>query len=129
MDNYNNYNNYNYNDYSSPYENKHEPKKKSAFAGFGVTLIKTVTIALVFGLVAGVACSAVIKFNGTFLGIFSGVEIEEDAPENESDASTDRIPEGGLQQTDTNVQANIAVMDVSDVVKNVKSFFRGIFKR
>ncbi|MBQ8519719.1 MAG: trypsin-like peptidase domain-containing protein [Agathobacter sp.] len=119
--NFNNYNNnqYNYNPYQNP--EQAEPEKKGPFAGFGVTLIKTVTIALVFGLVAGVAGSAVLHFSGISLGIFSETENEKDGNnlKDDADDSDDKRPTGGLQQTNTDVQTTVAVMDVSDIVSNV----------
>lgn len=128
-DNFNNQYNYN------PYQNSEteytaqgsyhranpEPEKKGPFAGFGVTLIKTVTIALVFGLVAGVAGTTVLHFSGVSLGIFSEKEDDkiDNSSKDEGDDADDNRPEGGLQQTNTDVQNTVAVMDVSDIVNNV----------
>lgn len=138
FNNFNNQNNgYNYNPYTNPqsgFENRGQyggynsnqnraqeptpPRKKSAFDGFGATLIKTVAIALVFGLVAGVAASTVIHFSGITLNLFSEAEediIEDDVLEQEESQT---IP-GGIQQTNTeNLSAGV-VMDVSDIVENV----------
>ena len=75
-----------------------EPKRKSAFAGFGVALIKTVACAVVFGLVAGSVVTAVLKYNGV---------------------GNTNVPSVNLPQTNTNVETTVAVMDVSDIVKNV----------
>lgn len=129
----NNFNNSNYNNYGN-YDNGHSDyyngqytyngygsysqppkKKKSAFAGFGKTLIKTVSIALVFGLVSGVAFSTVIQFSGISLDLFSK---EKEEPYIEQPEQEQTIP-GGLQQTDTNVEQVMAIMDVSDIVENV----------
>lgn len=135
--NFNNYNNqYNYNPYTSPenetqqtdhssYGNTYsspryeEPKKKGPFEGFGVTLIKTVTIALVFGLVAGVSVSTVLQFSGVTLGLFS--ESEDDKTEKDAikDADEEVDTENSLIQTNTDLQGTVAIMDVSDVVDNV----------
>lgn len=98
---------------------KPNSEKKSPFAGFGVTLIKTVTIALVFGLVAGVAGSAVLHFSGISLGIFSEVENDKNDSGSKDDADADKGSTGNLQQTNTDVQTTVAVMDVSDIVSNV----------
>ena len=132
--NYNNYNNsYNYNPYMNPehgFQNREQnmgynpppynggknPKKKSAFDGFGVTLIKTVAIALVFGLVAGVAGSTVLHFSGITLGLFSEQQYEEE--ENEMEEEYSQTIPGGIQQTNTDAQTSVAVMDVSDIVEN-----------
>ena len=101
-----------------------ETKKKGSFAGFGVTLVKTVAIALVFGLVAGVTGSAVLQFNGFTPGTFSEADQDKNAvkdndkDKDKEDDSKDVI-EGGLQQTDTDVQATVAIMDVSDIAENV----------
>ena len=88
-------------------------------SGFGVTLVKTVAIALVFGLVSGGTASAVLQWNGVGLGDF--FEQEDDSSLSADDKDTDdaKVPEGGLQQTNTNVQTSVAVMDVSDIVTNV----------
>ena len=113
--NFNNYNPYNYNNYQP------EPEKKGPFAGFGVTLVKTVTIALVFGLVAGVAGSAVLHFSGITLGIFSEVEEDESkgSVKDQDEEDNSNSLTGGLQQTNTEVQTTVAIMDVSDIVENV----------
>lgn len=122
-----------YNPYSNPaperahdtqqYEpnNSSETKKKGPFAGFGVTLVKTVTIALVFGLVAGVVGSAVLQFNGITPGIISEADTDKGAGKDKDKDKEDGkdVLEGGLQQTDTDVQATVTVMDVSDIAKNV----------
>lgn len=102
----------------SQYEPKHEEKKKGTFAGFGVTLIKTVTIALVFGLVAGVAGSAVLQFSGITHGMFSETEDDKTAGRDEDTVVRDDVA-GDLQQTNTELSGTIAIMDVSDVVDNV----------
>ena len=154
--NYNNYNNdYNsddnnrYNPYSTyqGYSQQHEQttgqqnsyqqaayqqasqeprKKKGAFAGFGVTLIKTVTIALVFGLVSGAAGTAVLQFSDVSLGVFEDKDKqEEEKAENEDKEDADIVEdeeddveiEHPLQQTDTDVAIG-TVMDVSDIVEN-----------
>ena len=120
-----------YNPYSNPaperaqdtqqYEpnNSSETKKKGPFAGFGVTLVKTVTIALVFGLVAGVVGSAVLQFNGITPGIISEADTDKGAGKDKDKEDGKDVLEGGLQQTDTDVQATVTVMDVSDIAKNV----------
>lgn len=101
--------------------NSSETKKKGPFAGFGVTLVKTVTIALVFGLVAGVVGSAVLQFNGITPGIISEADTDKGAGKDKDKDKEDGkdVLEGGLQQTDTDVQATVTVMDVSDIAKNV----------
>ena len=97
-----------------------EPKakeKKGAFAGFGVTLVKTVSIALVFGLVAGATGSVVLKLNG--FGNSFYIEQGDGKEDDESKDETQQRPVGGLQQTNTDVQTTVAVMDVSDIVDSV----------
>ena len=127
-DNFNNYNPYQNpeqgyttrDSYDAEYHRTNpEPEKKGPFEGFGVTLIKTVTIALVFGLVAGVAGSAVLHFSGISLGIFSEKEDDKEGNDLKGDSNDEKRPEGGLQQTNTDVQTTVAVMDVSDIVSNV----------
>lgn len=119
----NNYNNYdNYNPYANTYQEapqqERKPKKR-AFEGFGVTLIKTVTIALVFGLVSAAAGTTVLHFSGITLGIFDNLK-DADADESGSDENKEDEKvqsEGALQQTNTDVTI-AAVMDVSDIVEN-----------
>lgn len=102
------------------------PEKKGPFAGFGVTLVKTVTIALVFGLVSGAVGSTVFHFSGITLGIFDDADKQENQnDDNENvvesvDESDDDvlIVENPLQQTNTDITIG-AVMDVSDIVENV----------
>ena len=113
MDNYNNYNGYD-DTYSYSYTSSQKPPKKRPFEGFGVTLVKTVTIALVFGLVAGIAGVAVLRFSELPLAIFSEKEEEKDALKEEQEK--EELIEGGLQQTNTNIEGSIAIMDVSDIV-------------
>lgn len=125
--NYNNYNPYTNPENGFSYqEPKHEyynsvgntnnkPQKKSAFSGFGVTLVKTVAVALVFGLVAGVAASAVVRFSGVSFEKVSEVEKEDVSKEEIQEAQT--VP-GGISQTDTEEQNVVAVTDVSDIVEN-----------
>lgn len=115
----NNFNNYN--PYTNYYEEEPAKKEQGSFSGFGVTLIKTVTIALVFGLVSGVALTTVLQFSDVTLGIFSEANDKEDADsskEKENDNS-DSDFSGSLQQTNTDVQGTVAIMDVSDIVNNV----------
>ncbi len=111
MDNYNNYNNYN-----TYYEPEQNPKKKKPFEGFGVTLVKTVTIALVFGLVFSITTSAVTQLSDFSFGFFSEKESEKESPKDE--AEKNQIIEGGLPQTDTDLQGAVAIMDVSNIVDN-----------
>lgn len=127
-------NNFNYNPYQNPeaefvsqtteHEHRTEPagkSSKSGFKGFGTTLIKTVAIALVFGLVAGATGSAVLTLNGYTPGSFSEQEGTNDV---HKDDSSTNVPQNNNQpdnlgETDTNVEVSVAVMDVSDIVKKV----------
>lgn len=119
----NNFNNNNFNDNYEDYrysqytnaQGAHQEKKKSAFSGFGITLIKTVTIALVFGLVAGVTGSAVLHVTGAVAPVY--VESEMDTDSNAVEQVEDMT--GALQQTDVEVNSSVAIMDVSDIVDNV----------
>ena len=138
--NFNNYNNndsYNYNPYSSYSQNsgsaeeilygsqsnygsgsarQNEEKKKDSF---GVTISKTIAIALVFGLVAGTAGLSVLHFGGEALGVFADADEEENGSnknnDKENDSETQR-PTGPLDQTNTDTQIITTAMDVSDVV-------------
>lgn len=120
---YNEYNPYQNMGYGGTSEKSYEtepeevvPKKKGSFDGFGVTLVKTVAIALVFGLVAGVTANAVFQLNGTSPDAYIDQNDKEDDSSKDED---DKRPSGSLQQTDTDVQTTVAVMDVSDIVNNV----------
>lgn len=122
-DNFNN--DYNYNPYNNPQtdsvhqavEPEYRTEEKRTSSGFGTTLIKTVAIALVFGLVAGTTINMVLSFGGGNSGIF--YDAEDDKEDDDSKDEADKRPEGGLQQTDTDVETTVAVMDVSDIVNNV----------
>lgn len=126
--NYSNYNNSGYNPYSGQENFRQEapqqpPKKKKAFEGFGVTLIKTVTIALVFGLISGVAMTTVFQFSDVTLGLFEEAQPGEDESKEDVDKEDEKENSGlkddanTLQQTDTEVTLSTA-MDVSDIVDN-----------
>lgn len=112
MDNnqYNQYNQYSYGGY-----NTEPPKKKGE--GFGTTLIKTIAIALVFGLVSGVAASTVIQFSGITLNLFEE-SADEDEKTDAQEQESQTMP-GGIQQTNVAGTAVSTVMDVSDIVENV----------
>ncbi len=124
-------NDYNYNPYHNPNtdvtqeipqpQNRAETvrqEKKGSFHGFGTSLIKTVAIAVVFGLVAGSTASAVLSMNGYQPGSFLEQEGSKDedngAP---SDSQQSSQTPGDLEQTDTNIETIVSVMDVSDIVK------------
>ena len=127
--NFNDYNR-NYNPYQTQesyytdrYETARETRateKKSSFAGFGTTLVKTVAVALIFGLVAGATFNVVVKLDNGNQGTYFDSEDNgnSDASKDENNQDSNR-PSGGLQQTDTDVQTTVAIMDVSDIVKNV----------
>lgn len=154
----NNYNNYNNNDYNPYQQNMHqqdmyqntyqssyqgsdnayqgyqqEPprKKKGKFEGFGITLVKTVSIALVFGLVSGATGAAVLNFSSVNTGVFDDAEKDNHSEKDDADAydaekdnddtegSNNKIEaSNALQQTNTDITIG-AVMDVSDIVDNV----------
>lgn len=105
------------------YQQEPSGKKKNSFEGFGVTLVKTVAIALVFGLVAGASGSTVLRLNGFTLESLDETDKDKtsDTDEQEEDKTDDENPTKGnanaLQQTDTDVIIG-AVMDVSDIVEN-----------
>lgn len=110
-------------------ENDTQPsdtKKKASSNGFGVTLIKTVAIALVFALIFGTVCSAIFRLNGITPGISADADkddhkendLDEEKDENKNNSNKDSI-DITLEQTNTDVQATVAIMDVSDLVKNV----------
>ena len=113
--NYNNYNDYNYNAYNNQDDRNGNGRKKGAFAGFATTLMKTVAIALVFGLVSGIAASTVFYFAG--IPMRDPAKVEEAYEEENMDEQEQTIP-GGIQQTNTELQNPVAVTDVSDIVEN-----------
>lgn len=102
------------NNYYNPYTNIPTPeKKKSPFAGFGATIVKTIAIALVFGLVAGTAGLSVLYFGGDALGIYANVDRENTPPVTLQNTEVEKI-----EQTNAEVNTTIAVMDVSDIVEH-----------
>lgn len=138
-DNTNNSNNMNNN--TTGYTQYTTPPRKSSF---GTTIAKTIAIALIFGLVAGVAGIAVFSFGGEALGlqveagdnqqntrpdnkpsdknpIFGELEDNTQADEDKDD-SDEKEDAGNVQvdklpQTDTQENGMIALMDVSELVK------------
>lgn len=104
--------------YEEPVRNVEQPKKKSG--GFGVTLVKTVVIAVVFGLVAGTTGIAVLRISGVTPDAY--MESDDDnknhSSKDDADEGTQK-PNASLDQTNTDVQTTVAVMDVSDIVNNV----------
>lgn len=102
----------NNNTYTEPQPKKKERKKKEKKPhGFGVTLGKTVAIALVFGLVSGAA------FYGTgyTLDYANGKVISSEEKEEQTNSSADN---SGKLST-TNVSTATTINDVSDIVENV----------
>ena len=135
MDN-NNYNDYNYNPYTNPEnatnstgtsynaETQPQPKKPS---GFGRTVLKTIAIALIFGLVAGSVGIGVAHFGGNMLGTFADADADgnkDDAAGTDADTSAGDITETesekfeNIPETDTNNNSVVAIMDVSELVKD-----------
>ncbi len=130
---------YNYNPYTNPQEGFHASAQstenqqgqasgnfatgeqvqgtgKHSFQGFGVTMVKTVTIALVFGLVAGIAGTTVLKFSNVSLGIFEDANKTNAGIANKDSEKTDTTVT--LQQTTTSTDVSVTVMDVSDIVES-----------
>lgn len=126
----NNYNNNNYNSYGNyndnhrdyydgqytynTYSNYSQPPKKKK--NFFATITKTVAIALVFGLVSGVAFSAALQFGGLSLNLFSKQEYIEESDKMDEEFSQ-TIP-GGVEQTEVSINPAVTVMDVSGIVDN-----------
>lgn len=127
------YNNTSYsNTYTSDGDSFSKPKKKkSSFAGFGVTLTKCTAIALVFGLVAGASFCGVSYFAGGALGIFSKADENEDANDKnknndfnglleESDNASNNGANGEIEHAQVeNNTITTSVTDVSDLVEDV----------
>lgn len=131
MDN-NNYNDYNYNPYTNPEnianstetsyhagmpnqtQQVTQPKKSS---GFGRTILKTVVIALIFGLVAGGVGIGVTHFGGNMLGVFTDADADEDtSAKDNTEAESEKFE--NIPETDTNNNSVVAIMDVSELVKD-----------
>lgn len=89
-------------------QNTPKPKKK---AGFGVKLAKCAALALVFGLVAGVAFEGVRLASGALFGI------EESAQSAEGNVLTQTDSDGKLEATSTS--NTYVATDVSDIVEAV----------
>ena len=143
MDNNNYYDNYN--PYTNPnsqeerrnttehMEGGQPPRKK---ASFGTKIIRTIAIALVFGLVAGGVGLGIIYVGGSSLGIFqeaSGTPgedgnknpnsaLENDKNSNNEDNngdSTNKLPvTDPIPETNKPSSSVVAIMDVSDLVKD-----------
>lgn len=132
----NNYNEYNdYNPYAEPVRQEETTYSNSIYRqteqttpekekkSFGVTIAKCIALALVFGLVAGTAFSAVSYFTGNVLGISSDANGKDS--QNKQDGSNKQDGQqitqntgGALSQTDTDAEISVTVMDVSDLVTN-----------
>ena len=114
----------NYNPYTNPQEEfrfadasmQHEHKQKPAFHGFGITMIKTVTIALVFGLVAGIAGTTVLRFSDVTLGVFEDADQRNPEVQNGGNTTVEDREEVVLEHTNTSTDVSVTVMDVSDIV-------------
>lgn len=104
--------------YEEPVRHVEQPKKKSG--GFGVTLVKTVVIALVFGLVAATTGVAVLRISGVSPDAYMDSDENNKTHSSKDDADEGaQKPNASLDQTNTDVQTTVAVMDVSDIVNNV----------
>ena len=82
--------------------------KSDKSKGFGVTMLKVVAIALVFGLVAGGVFTAVSYIGGNALGVFADADGQGQEQSN-SQKEEDKFDggqntEGVLDQTDTDVE-------------------------
>lgn len=96
-------------------EQPQQPVKKKPFEGFGVTLIKTVAIALVFGLVAGIVGCAVINISGVASDIVS--DADSDSDDNHTGNGSNKVQD--LRDTDTADDVITVVTDVSDIAASV----------
>lgn len=144
----NNYKDYNeYNPYTNPYteqnteQNTHvytqnsgetphaTGEKKGAFAGFGALMIKCTAIALVFGLVAGLAFTGVTYLRGDLLGLETSGDGQNrpngdkkpgsNKNENQTGSNMEQNLNGVLNQTDIDAEISVSVMDVSELVTAV----------
>ena len=107
---------YNYNPYETNYTEP--PKKKNSFAGFGVTLIKVVAIALVFGMVSGSTFLLVVRMGSKPSAAVPEVGKEQMLENTDSDEKESEVIEEPLKQTNTS-EFVVSAMDVSDIVDNV----------
>lgn len=103
----------------SNFYNRDDDQNKGPFYGFGVTLLKTVAVAIVFALVASATGYAVFTYQGVSLNLFEEKEQKEDSGEDKEEEDEDRVISDGLQMTDTDTQQTVVIMDVSDIVSNV----------
>ena len=104
------------------------PKKEKS-KGFGATLAKCVALALVFGLVAGAAFTGVSYLGGNAFGIFTDADNSGNKPNNNQNngngagkgdgQNITQNTEGVLDNTNTDAEITVSVMDVSDLVTNV----------
>lgn len=134
MDNnyYNNYNPYTNpsnqegraNTASTSASNSQTPQKKD---GLGTVLIKTIAIALVFGLVAGGAGLGVVYFGGNSLGLFQEASgkpgsdnddvVNSDKENSESEENKQPVT-NPIPETNAPSSSVVAIMDVSDLVQD-----------
>lgn len=138
MDN-NNYNEYNYNPYTNPEsainstgasyttetqqtqaQQVRQPQQKKS-SGFGRIVLKTVAIALIFGLVAGSVGIGVAHFGGKMLGVFADADVDENEDKDTStgdNTETESEQFETIPEINTNNNSVVAIMDVSDLVKD-----------
>ena len=117
---------------SNPYTSySYQPKQKKS-SDLGTALVKTVAIALVFGLVAGAVGLGVIRVGGGVLGNATetgGASQNGDSSKAGCSSQTgDSEPNKGeglggdniaaIPETNTNTNSVVAIMDVSDLVQN-----------
>lgn len=109
----------------------YQPKKKKSL-NLGETLIKTVAVALVFGLVAGGVGIGVVGIGGNALGIFAdadGNDADGDSGSgnnngntNQSNSNTNQGSDSTnveiIPSTNTDLNTTVAIMDVSGLVEN-----------
>jgi serine protease Do len=102
------------------------PRKKEKKGNFGVTLAKTVAVALVFGLVAGCVFTGISYAGGKAVGAISGNVADSKSDETHADNSkdsiasdnTDKAADSGsaIGQTATGTGAVADLTDVSAIV-------------
>ena len=85
-----------------------EPQKKNSA---GKKFIQTIAFAIIFGLVAGATGLGVVYFGGNSFGLFQeagGNPYPED----------NKVPTNPIPETNNNVSSVVAIMDVSDLVRD-----------
>ena len=102
------------NNYYNPYTNSTPQKKSTA----GSKFIRMIAAALVFGLVAGATGLGVVYVGGDSLGLFQEANSNLNDGSNNIGASDKKPVTNPIPETNENTSSVVAIMDVSDLVKD-----------